>query len=69
MAGDGTDCIMIDTIPHDSPITIYDPYVNDVWIIDEEGCVAAVYNVGVNQITIEANRNSFNDIVMTVLGE
>ena len=69
MADDRDSCIMIDTIPDDSAIAIYDAHVNDVFIIDAGGYLAARYNVGVNQITIEENRNAFNDIVMTVLGE
>lgn len=69
MANDGTDCLMIDTVPHDSAIAIYDANVNDIVIIDAEGYLAAVYNVGVNQITVAENREAFNDIVMTVLGE
>jgi hypothetical protein len=69
MAHDGPTCVMIDTVPHDSAIAIYDAHVNDIFIIDAGGYLAARYNVGVNQITIEANREAFNDIVMTVLGE
>ena len=69
MAGEGTDCIMIDTMPHDSAIAIYDAHVNDVFVIDADGYLAARYNVGVNQLTVTENRDAFNDIVMTVLGD
>ncbi len=69
MANDGTDCLMIDTVPYDSAIAIYGAHANDIFVIDAEGTLAAVYNVGVNQITVTENRNAFNDIIMTVLGE
>jgi hypothetical protein len=69
MANESTACIMIDTVPEDSAISIYGAHANDIFVIDADGNLVMVYNVGVNQLTLVENRNAFNDIVMGILGE
>jgi hypothetical protein len=69
MSGGGTECLMIDTVPEDSAISIYGAHANDIFVIDADGGLVTVYNVGVNQLTVAENRDAFNDIVMSVLGE
>jgi len=69
MAAGGTDCLMVDTVPEDSAISIYGAHANDIFVINAEGYIVTVYNTGVNQLTVSENRDAFNDIVMSALGE